>query len=51
MNYFDYVNIVKVASRVKEYAWAEKFMRDFEDSLPDYEKENCYHLLLCDNLQ
>ncbi len=39
-HYPDFMNIVKIACRVREYDYAEKVLKDFEPSLPAAEKED-----------
>ncbi len=44
--YFNFINVVKVACRVGEFEYAENFINDYKDSIPEDEKENvlsfCY---------
>lgn len=45
----NFMNVVKVACKVKEFDYAEKFIKDFQQSIPQAEKENvlafCYGTL------
>lgn len=36
----DFMNIVKIACRVKEFEFAESFIRDYQSSIPQDEKQN-----------
>ena len=39
---FDYKNIITVGLRVNEFEWTEKFINDYQKSLPKEHKENAY---------
>lgn len=41
MLYPDFMIHVKIATRVREFEWAEKFMEKYADQLPDDEKDSC----------
>ena len=42
LSQFDYKNIVTVALRAHDAAWAEKFIRDYKNKLPRADRQNAY---------
>lgn len=42
LSQWDYKNIVTVGTRLKEYAWCEKFLNDYREKLPLPDRENAY---------
>lgn len=40
---WDYKNIVTVATRLKEYRWAESFVEQYKDRLATKTRDNAYH--------
>lgn len=43
LSQWDYKNIVTVSTRLKEYAWTERFLREYKDRLPEADRENAYN--------
>lgn len=44
LSHISYRNIVTIAIKLKEYAWAEKFIEDYKSHITDQHKENAYNL-------
>lgn len=42
LSQWDYKNIVTTGTRLKEYAWCEKFLNDYKEKLPPPDKENAF---------
>ncbi len=42
LSQWDYKNIVTTGTRIKEYGWCEKFLRDYRDKLPVQDRENAF---------
>ncbi|HXH19820.1 MAG TPA: hypothetical protein VNJ07_12135 [Chitinophagales bacterium] len=42
LSQWDYKNIVTVGTRLKEYAWCEKFLHDYKEKLPPPDRENAF---------
>ncbi len=42
LSQWDYKNIVTTGTRLKEYAWCEKFLNDYKEKLPPADKENAF---------
>jgi hypothetical protein len=40
--YYTYKNVLTAALKVEEYAWAETFLNDFKQYLPEKERENIF---------
>jgi len=42
LSQWDYKNIVTVGTRLKEYAWCEKFLNDYKEKLPPADRDNAF---------
>ncbi|NJN34399.1 MAG: hypothetical protein HC817_09265 [Saprospiraceae bacterium] len=43
LQYYDYKNMIMIALKAEEYAWAEKALYDFKQYLPEKDRENIFN--------
>lgn len=44
LSHISYRNIVSIAIKLNEYAWAEKFIEDYKEKIQEKHRENAYNL-------